>query len=73
VQPFFLGGLGLAHFNSLTVSDSGLLVTFGGGVDFHWTEKVGFRVDVRGLSLHDVVASGWTTSAQILFGASFSF
>ena len=73
VQPFLLGGLGFAHYNGLTVSDSGVLVTFGGGADFHWTPRVGFRVDLRGLSLHDVVAAGWTTSGQILFGASFSF
>lgn len=73
VQPFVLGGLGLAHYNGLTSSDSGLLVTYGGGVDFNWTQKVGFRVDVRGLSMHDLIASGWTTSAQILFGASFAF
>jgi hypothetical protein len=73
VQPFVLGGLGLAHYNGLTSSDSGLLVTYGGGVDFKWTPTVGFRLDVRGLSMHDLIASGWTTSAQILFGASFSF
>ena len=73
VQPFLLGGLGLAHFNSLGTSDSGLLVTFGGGADFQWTPKVGFRGDIRALALHDLLTPGWTTSAQILFGATFSF
>jgi hypothetical protein len=73
VQPFLLGGVGLAHFGSLTTSDSGLLLTFGGGIDFQWTQKVGFRLDLRALHLHDVIAPGWTTSGQVLFGTSFSF
>jgi hypothetical protein len=73
VQPFFLAGLGLAHFDSLATSDSGLLVTYGGGVDFRWTPKVGFRLDVRGLSMNSVIAAGWATSAQVLFGVMFSF
>lgn len=73
VQPFLLGGLGIAHHNGLTTSDTGPLVTLGGGADFDWTPRVGFRLDGRVLWMHDVLAPGWQTSGQVLFGVTFRF
>ena len=73
VQPFVLGGLGLAHFNGLNTSDTAFLLTFGGGVDFSVTPTVGFRVDIRGLTMNGMFGSGWTTSLHILFGGTWSF
>jgi hypothetical protein len=73
VQPFVLAGAGLAHFDGLNTSDSAFLFTFGGGVDFSVTPTVGFRVDVRGLTLNGMLGSGWTTSLHILFGGTWSF
>ena len=73
VQPFVLGGFGLAHHDTLLASDTGPLVTLGGGADFNWTPKVALRVDGRVLWLNGVIGPGWTTSGQILFGVSFGF
>jgi hypothetical protein len=73
VQPFLLGGLGIAHHNGLATSDTGPLVTLGAGADFDWTPRVGFRLDGRVLWTHDVLAPGWSTSGQVLFGVTFRF
>lgn len=73
VQPFVELALGVAHYDSLGTSDTGLLGSLGGGADFRWNPHVGFRLDLRVLGLDDVVASGWTTNVEILWGSTFSF
>jgi len=73
VQGFVVGGLGVAHFNSLGFSDTGALATLGLGADYQWTRAVGFRLDVRLLGLDDVLTSGWTVNGQALWSAVFSF
>ena len=73
VLPFLLAGVGIAHYDSLGTSDSAPLATLGVGADFMWTEKVGFRLDLRALWLNDLIDPGWTTSFQVLWGPTFSF
>jgi hypothetical protein len=73
VQPFLLGGVGVAHYNTLGTSDTGPLVVLGGGADYRWSERVGFRLDLRLLGLDDMVGEGWTTNLQVLWGPTFSF
>ena len=73
VLPFLLAGVGFAHYDSLGFSDSAPLATLGIGTDFAWTQKVGFRVDLRALWLHDMIDPGWTTNVQVLWGPTFSF
>jgi hypothetical protein len=73
VQPFVLAGVGVAQFSTLGFSDTSPLLTLGIGTDFVWTRKVGFRVDLRALWLHDMIDPGWTTNVQVLWGPTFSF
>jgi hypothetical protein len=73
VQPFLLAGVGVAHYSTLGSSDTAPLATLGIGADFAWTQKVGFRLDVRALWLHDLINPGWTTNFQVLWGPTFSF
>ena len=73
VQPFVLAGVGVAHYNTIGFSDTGPLATLGFGVDYRWHPRVGFRLDLRLLALHDVVDPGWTTNGQVLWGTTFSF
>jgi hypothetical protein len=73
VQPFLLAGAGAAHFSALGFSDTAPLLTLGIGTDFVWTPKVGFRLDLRALWLHDLIGSGWTKNVQVLWGPTFSF
>jgi len=73
VLPFVLVGAGVAHFNSLGFSDTSPLLTLGGGADFRWSERFGFRLDLRAVWLHDLIAPGWTTNARIAWGPTFSF
>jgi hypothetical protein len=73
VLPFILAGVGVAHYSTLGFSDTAPLVTLGLGTDFAWTQKAGFRLDVRVLWLHDLINPGWTTNFQVLWGPTFSF
>jgi len=73
VLPFLLAGVGVAHYSTLGSSDTAPLATLGIGADFAWTQKVGFRLDVRALWLHDLINPGWTTNFQVLWGPTFSF
>jgi hypothetical protein len=73
VLPFLLAGVGVAHYDSLGFSDTAPLATLGIGADFAWTQKVGFRLDLRALWLHDMIDPGWTTNIQVLWGPTFSF
>ena len=73
VAPFLLGGLGLAHHNGLATADTGPLVTLGAGADFQWTPAVVLRLDGRAVWTNSVLAPGWRTSGQVLFGVSFGF
>ncbi|HEX9942745.1 MAG TPA: hypothetical protein VGG03_12055 [Thermoanaerobaculia bacterium] len=73
VLPFLLAGVGVAHYDSLVLSDTAPLATLGIGADFAWTQKVGFRLDLRALWLHDMIDPGWTTNVQVLWGPTFSF
>jgi hypothetical protein len=73
VLPFLLVGAGVAHYDSLGTSDTAPLATLGIGADFAWTQRVGFRLDVRALWLHDLIDPGWTTNVQVLWGPTFSF
>jgi len=73
VRPFLLAGVGVSHFSTLGFSDSAPLFNLGVGSDFAWTQKIGFRVDLRAVWLHDMVNPGWTTNWQILWGPTFSF
>lgn len=72
-QPFVLAGVGVAHYNTIGFSDTGPLATLGLGTDYRWRPRVGFRLDLRLLALHDVVDPGWTTNGQVLWGTTFSF
>jgi hypothetical protein len=73
VRPFLLAGVGVSHFSTLGFSDTASLFNLGIGSDFAWTQKIGFRADLRAVWLHDMVAPGWTTNWQILWGPTFSF
>ena len=73
VQPFLLAGLGVAHYDSLSFSDTALQAALGVGVDYRWMETAGFRLDLRVVGLDDMLASGWTTNIEILWGPTFSF
>ncbi len=73
VQSFLLGGVGLGHFNRLGFSDTALLLTLGLGADFRWTQKTGFRLDVRWVGLDGLVGSGFTSNFELLWGPVFSF
>ncbi len=73
VQPFLLAGLGLAHYDSLSVSDTALQAALGVGVDYRWTTTAGFRLDLRLIGWNDLLASGWTTNVEVLWGPTFSF
>ncbi len=73
VLPFLLAGVGVAHYDTLGFSDTAPLLTLGFGTDFAWTQKAGFRLDVRALWLHDMINPGWTTNFQVLWGPTFSF
>ena len=73
VLPFLLAGFGAAHYDTLGFSDTAPLATLGIGADFAWTQKVGFRLDLRALWLHDLINPGWTTNFQVLWGPTFSF
>jgi hypothetical protein len=63
----------VAHYSTLGSSDTAPLATLGIGADFAWTQKIGFRLDVRALWLHDLINPGWTTNFQVLWGPTFSF
>jgi subtilisin family serine protease len=73
VQPFVLAGVGVAHYNTLGFSDTGPLATLGLGVDYRWRPRIGFRLDLRALGIHDVVDPGWNVNGQVLWGTTFSF
>ena len=73
VQPFLLVGIGGSHYNTLGSSDTAFQVTLGGGAEFEWSRRVGFRLDARVVWLNDLLSSGWTTNAEILWGPTFSF
>ena len=73
VLPFLLVGAGVAHYDSLGFSDTSPLLSLGGGADFRWTERVGFRLDLRAVWLHDLIDPGWTTNVRVVWGPTFSF
>ena len=73
VQPFLLLGLGVAHYDSLGFSDTAFQAALGIGADYRWTPAAGFRLDLRLVGLNDLLASGWTTNVEIIWGPTFSF
>ncbi|HEV7240121.1 MAG TPA: hypothetical protein VGQ36_12855 [Thermoanaerobaculia bacterium] len=73
VRPFLLAGIGVSHYDTLGSSDTAPLLEVGIGSDFEWTQRVGFRVDLRSVWLHDMVTPGWTKNWQVVWGPTFSF
>ncbi len=73
VLPFLFAGAGLSHYDSPGSSETAPLATLGIGADFAWTQRAGFRLDVRALWLHDMISPGWMTNVQVFWGPAFSF